>query len=399
MKTAVYTLTSELHDERAVNAATQEFLNSLELKMDFRGADFSDYGTHTLDLIYVRTGGTEGIFRKLLPTLLKQSTKPFYLLTSGKSNSLAASMEILSFLRQNGLRGEIIHGSPWYITHRIQLLTRTAYAREQLKGCRLGVIGKPSDWLIASQVDKEIVQQKLGIELVSIPMQELQDLVKETPLHDVEDLQVPMTPEIKKNLPGAMQIYAALTKLVKKYKLQGFTLRCFDLLTAVHNTGCVALARLNSEGITAGCEGDVPALLSMKIAQVLTGVSGFQANPARIEPETGEMLLAHCTIPLNMVERYELDTHFESGIGVGIRGYMKEGPVTLFKVSGDLSRHFIAEGELIRSQAEPDLCRTQQVIRLKDPSLTHYFLTDPIGNHHIVIPGYRKEILENLLGD
>ena len=399
MKTAVYTLTSELHNEQAVSAVTQEFLNSLELKMDFRGADYSDYGTHTLDLIYVRTGGTEGIFRKLLPTLLKQSTKPFYLLTSGKSNSLAASMEILSFLRQNGLRGEIIHGSPWYITHRIQLLTRTAYAREQLKGCRLGVIGKPSDWLIASQVDKEIVQQKLGIELVSIPMQELLDVVKETPLHDVEDLQVPMTPEVKKNLPGAMQIYAALTKLVKKYQLQGFTLRCFDLLTAVHNTGCVALARMNAEGITAGCEGDVPALLSMKIAQVLTGVSGFQANPARIDVDKGVILLAHCTIPLNMVKRYELDTHFESGIGVGIRGYLEEGPVTLFKVSGDLSRHFIAEGELIRNLAEPDLCRSQVVVRLNDPSQANYFLTDPIGNHHIVIPGYRKEILENLLGD
>lgn len=399
MKTAVYTLTSELHNEQAVSAVTQEFLNSLELKMDFRGADYSDYGTHTLDLIYVRTGGTEGFFRKLLPTLLKQSTKPFYLLTSGKSNSLAASMEILSFLRQNGLRGEIIHGSPWYITQRIQLLTRTAYAREQLKGCRLGVIGKPSDWLIASQVDKEIVQQKLGIELVSIPMQELLDVVKETPLHDVEDLQVPMTPEVKKNLPGAMQIYAALTKLVKKHKLKGFTLRCFDLLTAVHNTGCVALASMNSEGITAGCEGDVPALLSMKIAQVLTGVSGFQANPARIDVDKGVILLAHCTIPLNMVKRYELDTHFESGIGVGIRGYLEEGPVTLFKVSGDLSRHFIAEGELIRNLAEPDLCRSQVVVRLNDPSQANYFLTDPIGNHHIVIPGYRKEILENLLGD
>ena len=53
------------------------------------------------------------------------------------------------------------------------------------------------------------------------------------------------------------------------------------------------------------------------------GISGFQANPSSINPETGEIIFAHCTIPLNMVERYELDTHFESGIGTGIRGYMK----------------------------------------------------------------------------
>jgi len=134
-------------------------------------------------------------------------------------------------------------------------------------------------------------------------------------------------------------------------------------------------------------------MLSMMIVRALTGVSGFQANPARINPQTGEMLFAHCTIPLNMVERYDFDTHFESGIGIAIRGYMKEGPVTIFKVSGDLSHHFIEEGYLVRNQSEPDLCRTQQVIRFNNPSRMSYFLTEPIGNHHIILPGHHRELL------
>ena len=136
----------------------------------------------------------------------------------------------------------------------------------------------------------------------------------------------------------------------------------------------------------------------MTIAQALLGVSGFQANPARIDVETGEMLLAHCTIPLNMVERYELPSHFESGIGVGIRGYMKEGPVTVFKVSGDLSRHFAEEGTLIASQASPGLCRTQLVIKLADAQRANYFLQNPIGNHHIVVAGHHKQLLDLFLG-
>jgi len=135
----------------------------------------------------------------------------------------------------------------------------------------------------------------------------------------------------------------------------------------------------------------------MMIAQALFGVSGFQANPASINPETGEMVFAHCTIPFNIVERYEFDTHYESGIGVGIRGYMKEGPVTIFKVSGDLSRYFIEEGELIRNQAKPDLCRTQQIIQLSRPSQASYFLTNPIGNHHIILPGHHQDLLEEML--
>ena len=391
MNTAIYTLTSELHDEVAVSAVTKAFLNSLNIGFEFRDKDYSDYGTHPLDLVYVRTGGTEGIFKRLLPELQSKSNRPFYLLTSGKSNSLAASMEILSFLRQNDLKGEIIHGNADYISKRIGLLEKVGAAKMLLRGARLGIIGEPSDWLISSHAEKSTVKELLGIELLDIPMQELLDVIAKTPLRE-SDERTPID-AIKRDLPGANQIYDALKVIVARYNLQGFTIRCFDLLTAVKNTGCLALAKFNSEGIIAGCEGDVPAMLSMKIAQSLTGVSGFQANPARINPETGEMLFAHCTIPFNMVERYELDTHFESGIGVGIRGYMKEGPVTIFKVSGNLSRHFIAEGELIRNQAEPDLCRTQQVIKLSDPSMASYFLNDPIGNHHIILSGHHKELL------
>ena len=376
---AIYTLTSELHNEQAVKAVTQEFLNSLDIEYDFKGSDYASYGSSALNLIYVRTGGTEGIFKRLLPELQTKSNRPFYLLTSGKSNSLAASMEILSYLSQQNIKGEIIHGSADYIVKRIQLLEAIEKAHQQLNGSRLGIIGQPSDWLISSNADKAQIKSKLGIDLIDIPISELIDA---------------LTPQ--EGMPGATRIYEVLKGIVEKYQLQGFTLRCFDLLTTVKNTGCLALAKLNSEGYVAGCEGDVPAMISMMIVRSLLNISGFQANPATIDPETGEMLFAHCTIPFNMVERYEYDTHFESSIGVGIRGYMKEGPVTIFKVSGDLQRHFIAEGYLLRNQAKPDLCRTQQVIKLSDKSQTSYFLKQPIGNHHIIIPGHLRELIESI---
>ena len=393
--TAIFTLTSELHDEQAVDAVTKEFLGSLGIDHLFKGSDYSDYGSYTLNLIYVRTGGTEGIFKKMFPRLRENSDCPFYLLTSGKSNSLAASMEILSYLRQNNVSGEIIHGRPEYITSRIRLLEKVEGARKKMKGCRLGIVGRPSDWLISSHADYGIVKQRLGIELVDIPMDDLLDTLGGIPeeiTSETSDKEI-----IRVSLPGANRIYKALRDVIDKQQLQGVTLRCFDLLNTVKNTGCLALAKLNSEGFVAGCEGDVPAMLSMKIIQSITGLSGFQANPSTIDPETGEILFAHCTIPLNMVERYEFDTHFESGIGVGIRGYMKEGTVTVFKVSGDLSRCFIAEGTLVRNQSKPDLCRTQQVIQLSDKSQTFYFLTNPIGNHHIIVPGCWKSLLEEML--
>jgi len=395
MNIAIYTLTSELHDEQAVNAVTKDFLGTLGVDYELKGSDYTDYGRQALDLIYVRTGGTEGIFKRLLPQLQKQSSRPFYLLTSGKSNSLAASLEILSFLRQQQICGEVIHGSEAFVQQRITMLARVGEALQKLKGLKLGVVGEPSDWLIASTVNRQVVADRLGINIVDIPMTTLVDTIRQIPLstpHEQCDRE-----DIQRALPGALQIYGALSFLVERYQLQGLTLRCFDLLSAVKNTGCMALAKLNAEGVVAGCEGDIPTMLTMAITKAVTGVSGFQCNSSKIDSESGELLFAHCTIPLNMVEHYELDTHYESGIGVGIRGYMKEGPVTIFKVSGDLSRCFIAEGELIRNEAKADLCRTQQVIQLADKNQAAYFLNEPIGNHHVIMPGHHKEVLSELI--
>ena len=394
MNIAIYTLTSELHNEEAVRLATKEFLATITLPYSFYDADYTTYGQHALNLIYVRTGGTEGVFLREFQELKAKCTAPFYLLTSGKSNSLAASMEILSYLRQQGVAGEIIHGTAEYINRRIDVLLQVNSVRQRLRGMRLGIIGKPSDWLISSVYDKQTVRQVLGIELVDIPISEVENAYNEHT--NVSQPEPTGNEQVDHSLGGAQRIYEALKTVTERHRLGGFTLRCFDLLGILHNTGCLGLAKLNAEGFIAGCEGDVPAMLSMAVTRALTGVSGFQANPARINPETGEILFAHCTIPLNMCERYEFDTHFESGIGVGIRGYMANGPVTIFKISGDLKRSFVAEGELLRSQAENNMCRTQQVIRLDDKTQTAYFLNNPIGNHHIILPGHWKEVLDQL---
>ena len=380
---AIYTITSALHDEAVVKAVSDEFLQSVfpEGGYEMRGSDFSSFGLEAdLNIIYIRTGGAEGIFKELLPDMLEAGVGYFTLLTSGKSNSLAASLEILSYLKQNGLKGEVLHGSPQYISRRISILEKVATARASLFGSTVGIIGKPSDWLISSTWDADAVLGKLGLSLVDIPMDDL----------------IPAIGRPLDGLPGAEQIYNAVKKIVDERALKALTIRCFDLLTSVRNTGCYALAKLNSEGIPSSCEGDVPALLSMMVARALTGRTGFQANPARIDVESGEMLFAHCTIPFDLVDEFNYDTHFESGIGVGIHGHFPEGPVTVFKLSGALDRAFIAEGELFRNQYEANLCRTQVWLRLA-PADARYFLTNPIGNHHIIIPGHHGELLHEFV--
>ena len=76
-KIAVYTVTSGLHDEAAVKSLSDAFLKGIfpDGDFDFEGSDFGSFGSHALDLIYVRTGGAEGIFKALLPELQAKGGK------------------------------------------------------------------------------------------------------------------------------------------------------------------------------------------------------------------------------------------------------------------------------------------------------------------------------------
>lgn len=380
---SLYPITSGLHAEAAVNPGEEKFILDIENELGENFSireSFDGFGRNGLSLIYVRTGGTESIFKTLNPD------GPIYLLTSGKSNSLAASMEILSYLHRNGREGEIIHGTARKIAGRIKEIMagqepvglggkgENAFIRPlpavDLSGQKAGVIGTPSDWLISSDVDYSKAKEKFGLRLVDIPMEELLDEMKS--FHGDT-----------RSFDGSVAIYEALKRIVERHSLTALTMRCFDLLDTLHNTGCLALARLNSEGIPASCEGDIPALISMMIAHRLTGCPGFQCNLSRIDGD--ELLFAHCTVPLTMVSSYKYATHFESGLGTAIKGEIKTGPATVFKVSPDLESMVSLPCRIERNENESNLCRTQIIVNC--PGAENYFLRSSLANHHIIVPG------------
>ncbi|MEG1180728.1 MAG: hypothetical protein RSD39_01710, partial [Oscillospiraceae bacterium] len=286
-------------------------------------------------------------------------------------------------------KGEIIHGTPEEIANRLAALSKAVSARNTLRKMRFGVVGAPSDWLIASKTDRDALHKKLGAEFVDITMEELlAEVSKHTyPQNKWTDLlkaQGYDSEEMEKSLC----IYGALRRLADNYKLGAMTVRCFDLLTAAKTTGCLGLAILNAEGIYAGCEGDVPALVSMAILGEISKKPIFMCNPSEIDTAKGEMILAHCTLPINMPYEMSLTTHFESGIGVAIAGSIAEGDMTIFKASNDLSRYYVAEGTIIENLRQPNLCRSQ--IRIKLPDY-RYFTTNPINNHHLVCTGVQAD--------
>lgn len=329
----------------------------------------------------VLTGGTEAQFVHLVEDGLVDLHKPVYLMVSGHSNSLAAALEILSYIRAHKGVGKVMMSAddteiPEVSETAHLTQTPAAAVLKSDKPMRLGVVGFPSDWLISSGVNYKDVLDRMNIELVDIPISEITSLG-----------------EVDPGMKGAEAIYERLKELVETNRLQGVTLRCFDLLTTVKNTGCIALSKLNDEGIPAACEGDIPTLLTMMVCKRLTGELCFQVNPARIHQD-GEMLFAHCTLPLGMTEKHEYTTHFESGIGVAIHGDLPTGDYTLVKLSGDMKRLLAVDVKLERCQFEANLCRTQVWIKA-DPEVAQYFLTNPIANHHVLIKGHHAKAFKS----
>jgi hypothetical protein len=162
-----------------------------------------------------------------------------------------------------------------------------------------------------------------------------------------------------------MGVRSALLDVLDNDDLDAVTVRCFDLLGDPGTSGCLALASLNDDGIVAGCEGDVPSALAMLWVRHLLDQPTWMANPATLDVDRNELVLAHCTVAPSMVDSFALDTHFESGMGVGISGQFAAQPVTLIRLGGaDLDECWIAEGDIVSTGDDADLCRTQVTIAL-----------------------------------
>ena len=380
MKVNIFPLVSSLHDQNKINENTKNIINDLMniSDIEFNITNIDELYNSDLALILIQSGGSEGLFLENISTL----KGPYYLLTYGNNNSLAASLEILSYLKDNNLEGEVLHGSNEYIIKRIKELTKINVKY------RFGIIGKPSDWLIASNVNYENAKRLHNIELIDIPINKISDYY----FKSINDYNLEFKYD-SKEIDKALKLHKVLNKIKEEYNLNGLTIRCFDLLEKLKTTSCLSLALLNKEGIVATCEGDVPTMISMHILNRVTNQVGFQANLSRIDIENKKMILAHCTLPLNMVDRYNLDTHFESGIGVAIKGYLKEEKVTIFKLSKNLKDYYVTTGTIIKNLEESNLCRTQIEVSIDDN--IEYFLNRPYGNHHVVIYGdYKNEIIK-----
>ena len=351
-------------------------------------------------MVLVGSGGVEEMVKANIDRL-----PPYVvLIADGLKNSLAASLEILSWMRLNDRHGRVLHGPTSFIMQGIDDYAAASEAVACLQGKRVGVIGKPSGWLIASNVDYATMLERWGVEMVDVPLDEVvkgYEAIVDDEVQDITDEFINKAVGVKEpsrdEVVKAMRLYRSVKGIVERYRLDAFTLNCFDLIPTTRTTGCVALALLNQEGIPAGCEGDEQTLLTMLAVQAATGEMTFMANPSKIlDNAAHEMVFAHCTIAPAMTDRYIVRDHYESLSGVAVEGIFDPMDMTVVKCGGrNMERFFISKAQLLECTTNPNMCRTQLHLRLDEP--LDYFLERSIGNHHVIVRGDRVERLTAVL--
>lgn len=402
MNLYLITFQSHLNNIESLYDSHKDLFVEIEKYFTLHLVPYNEAGTipsEAYKMAFIASGGVEKTvtqFFDLLPY-------PIHLLTDGLYNSLAASLEISTWIRSKGMKVHIIHGTIPNMVKQLVDHHKAFAAKRELAGKRIGVIGHPSPWLVASNVDYLLAKRRWSIDFVDIPLEEVYCIYYQIKDDDIgyeasvfANKAVACREGTPEDMLKAMRLYKAVKIICEKKKLDAVTLSCFALIEKLGTTGCLALSLLNDEGIPAGCEGDLQSIVTMLIAQILTGQAGFMANPAFINDEQNEIVLAHCTIATKMADRFIIRNHFESEKGIAIQGILHEGDVTIMKCGGEcLDEYFVSPGYLVENTNYINACRTQ--IRIRLGKQVDYFMRNPLGNHHIVLKGNHEKVVHEFM--
>ncbi len=348
---------------------------SISILNDFFGEENYEFQDDLNEIIFVASGGSEQHVLKL-----SNSFRNITLLCHRESNSYAASLEIAAYLRQKGKRISLIDVFAAHSFNEFLEVQKVHRAIDALANQKSALIGEVSDWLIVSDIEDEVVRERVGVELVRLPWSSLDDYrQKESSANFMTYFPDSEASELK----DTAKVYSLLEEVIKSNNLSAISVECFSLVKRDQVTACLPLAVLNKQNIVAACEGDICSMIGKMIIRNLIGFVPWQANIAEIKEDV--ILFAHCTAPLHLLDSFRITTHYETGVGTAIQGKFSKGEVGVFRLNNTLDKYMLLKGEVVDRPRHSFACRTQiefkttkeQAALLKNSSL---------GNHQLIFP-------------
>ena len=271
-------------------------------------------------------------------------------------------------------------------------------AKHRIRNTRALLIGSRynTPYVITSSFDDDTAMRVLGVEILScsthrylenhssIEASKTSSLAKEW---GEEALRI--VEPTDKDLEKSARFYLTIKHLIKENRAGAVALNCLPLVEEIQGTPCMALVKMNDEGIPAACEGDLTALMTMVFMERLANRSVFMGNIIYANPIENIIEINHCVLPRCMKgydqskKAYVLRDYHGRGIGVSA-SYEPEldETVTIVRFSTDLKEIVFLTGRLL--DFGEDYCRSNLRVQVPDVGS---FIREARGNHHILVYG------------
>lgn len=197
------------------------------------------------------------------------------------------------------------------------------------------------------------------------------------------------------------RFYLSIRDLLEEHGAGALAVNCIPFVEEIGGTPCMALAKLNDEGIPSACEGDLTALMTMIFLERLANRPTFMGNIIYANPTENVIELNHCVLPFRMKgydepqKPYVLRDYHGRGFGVTASFDPEIGhDVTVARFDPSLRELVFTQGHLV-GYGE-DFCRHNLRVKISDVT---GFMRQVRGNHHVLVYGHYRERIVDLCAE
>ena len=262
-----------------------------------------------------------------------------------------------------------------------------------------------SPYVITSLPDFGVALRTLGVKIQSCEAARFIEIYKAVEKAQVSQLVDEWSQEAERilepkdeDLQKSALFYLAIKCILEEYGAEAFALNCIPLVEELVGTPCMALVKLNDEGIPAACEGDLTALMTMIFLERLANRPTFMGNIIYANPTENVIDINHCVLPLRMggyeepKKPYVLRDYHGRAFGVTAACNPEVGQdVTVARFDSSLREIVFIKGKLV-GHGE-DYCRSNLRVNVADVS---EFMSQVRGNHHVLVYGDYTERIRDL---
>jgi len=252
--------------------------------------------------------------------------------------------------------------SPYFMP-RFDITLKALSAALNLKGSRIGQIGKLADGHINHMAEPREIYKNLGIDVVRD--YEVEDVIAaaekisdgQAQKH-LEGLSCKVQRVSTQKVLDSVKMYMATKKICEAEGYSAVAFSCWPKLMPLKEmVGCLINSLLNSEGIVAGCEADVLGTASMLILKYLSQKEVAIMDLPVFDPEDNTLLLWHCgSAPVEMANQRGMvcQKHYFADYDESIKNcgpvtdiIFKPGDVTVFRICGESESFYYFTGKMI----------------------------------------------------